>query len=193
MKVKEIKLAASHQALHPLIRQRWSPRAFADRPIAPVQMEELIEAARWAASANNEQPWQYVYAFRGTPGFEQLWECLVPGNQAWADRAAVLLVALQRNSFAKSGQANPWATHDLGLANAQLLLQAQYRDIYGHMLAGFVPDKVRTLLQLSADQGPVCMMALGYLGDAEQLAEPFRSRELAPRQRLALTTISRVL
>ncbi len=127
-------------------------------------MDELFEAARWAASANNEQPWQYVYAHRGTPAFEQLWNCL-----------------------------KPWSTHDVGMANAQLMLQAAQRDIYGHMMAGFDASQTAELLELSEEQRPVCMIALGYLGEADQLEEPYKTRELTPRNRLSITEFTRQL
>ena len=179
--------------IHPLIQKRWSPRSFSDQEIAPEQLNELFEAARWAASANNEQPWQYVYAFRGTPAFEQLWNCLKPGNQPWTKDAAVLIVSIERKTFAKNGNANPWSTHDVGMANAQLMLQAADRDIYGHMMAGFDAAQTAALLQLSEEQKPVCMIALGYLGEAEALEEPYKTRELAPRSRHSITEFTREL
>lgn len=182
-----IKAAETEHHIHPLICKRWSPRSFSDRAIEEAQMNELLEAARWSASANNEQPWQYVYAHRGTPGFDQLWNCLLPGNQPWAQNAAVLVVAIQRNTFASSGKTNPWAMHDLGMANAQLMLQATSQDIYGHMMAGFDAAKTKAALQLTDDQKPVCIIALGYLGEAEALEEPYLSRELSPRNRRSVT------
>ena len=189
----EIKSPETSFDLAPLIRKRWSPRSFAEQAISKTQVEELLEAARWAASANNEQPWRYTYALKGTPGFEQLWNCLLPGNQPWTKDAAVLLVAMKRNTFARTGKANPWAAHDLGLANAQLLLQAAHRDIYGHMMAGFDKEKVNTLLNLDETVTPVCMMALGYLGEADQLDEPYKTRELTPRNRLSIDKFTQQL
>jgi nitroreductase len=189
----DIKAPDTQTELAPLIRKRWSPRSFSDRPVSTEQVKNLLEAARWAASANNEQPWRYTFAIKGTPGFEQLWNCLAPGNQPWTKDAAVLLVAMKRNTFQKNGKPNPWAEHDLGLANAQLLLQAAHRDIYGHMMAGFDKDKVNDLLSLDETVEPVCMMALGYLGEAEALEEPYKTRELTPRTRLPIEEFSQHL
>lgn len=172
--------------LHPLLKKRWSPRSFSEKLIADELIDELFEAASVAASANNEQPWKYVYAVRGSEGFETLWNCLLPGNQPWTKHAAVLLVALQRNTFQRNGKANPWAMHDVGMANANLLHQAVHRDIYGHLMAGFDADKVRQSLNLSADETPVCMGALGYLDRVEKLEEPYKSRETAERTRNAV-------
>ncbi|MEL6656706.1 MAG: nitroreductase family protein [Bacteroidota bacterium] len=179
--------------IHPLIQKRWSPRSFAEEQIPAEQLNELFEAARWSASANNEQPWQYVYAHRGTPAFEQLWNCLMPGNQPWTKQAAVLMVSIERQTFAKNGKPNPWSTHDVGMANAQIMLQAAHRSIYGHMMAGFDATKTAETLGLSAEQRPVCMIALGYLGEADQLEEPYKSRELAPRNRLSINEFTREL
>lgn len=188
-----VKTPETEHEVHSLITKRWSPRSFSDRKIEAEQLNQLFEAARWAASANNEQPWQYVYAHRGTAGFDQLWEALMPGNQPWTKQAAVLVVAIQRNTFAKTGKANPWATHDLGLANAQLMLQAAHQEIYGHMMAGFDAAKIKGALQLEEDQKPVCLIALGYLGEAEALEEPYLSRELSPRNRLSINEFTRQL
>lgn len=172
--------------IHPLLEKRWSPRAFSAEPVAENIVNEIFTAASWAASAMNEQPWQYVYALRGTPGFYTLWECLLPGNQPWTKKAAVLFIALQRNKFESNGKQNKWATHDVGMANAQLLLQAVSKDVYGHLMAGFDADKVKTVLNLGEDISPVCMGALGYLGNADELNEPYKSRESAPRTRKML-------
>lgn len=179
--------------IHPLIQKRWSPRAFSEKAISDDTLGQLFEAARWAASAFNEQPWQYVYAKRGTAGFDQLLDCLVFGNQVWAKSAAVLMAAMVKRNLSQTGQPNHWATHDLGLANAQLLLQAADLDIYGHMMAGFDKDKLVTKLELDNSIQPVCMMALGYLGEAGQLEEPYLSRELAPRKRKSITSFTKVL
>ncbi len=177
--------------LHPLISRRWSPRAFSDQDIPESQILELLEAARWSASSSNEQPWEYAYALRGTEGFDQIWGTLKPGNQPWSGNAAVLIVAMARQTFRHNGAPNPWARHDLGLANAQLVLQAAHRDIYAHMMAGFFPEKLIRLLDLNEDVSPVCVIALGYLDDPESLDEPFRSRELAPRVRQPLESFVR--
>ena len=179
----EIKTADTSEGVHPLIKKRWSPLSFSDQLISEEKIQELFEASRWAASAYNEQPWEYVYAHRGTKGFEDLWNCLMGGNQPWTQKAAVLMVAIARITFTMNGKSNNWATHDVGMANAQLLLQAAENDIYGHLMAGFDPVKVKELLQLDENQEPVCMGALGYLGDPEELEEAYKSRELAPRSR----------
>ncbi|MCK3686286.1 nitroreductase family protein [Maribellus sp. YY47] len=186
IEVEERKQTKVNSGLHPLIQKRWSPRAFSEKKIEERELEVLFEAASWAPSANNEQPWQYVYALKGTPGYENLWNCLMPGNQPWSKTAPVIFAALYRNTFKKNGMPNPWAAHDLGMANAQLLLQAASSDIYGHLMAGFDEQKLREKLQLRDDVTPVCVGVLGYLGNAEKLDEPYRTREIKGRSRYGL-------
>ena len=179
----ELKTGNIPQEIHPMIRGRWSPRAFSEQPITQKMMEELFEAARWAPSAFNEQPWQFVYALKGTEGFEKLWACLSSGNQPWVKNAAAITVAMIRKTYVRNGKLNHWASHDLGLANAQLLVQAMSRDLYGHLMAGFDASKVVEMLNLSEDVEPICMGAFGYLGKPESLEEPYHTRELATRTR----------
>lgn len=179
-------LITTKYKIYPLLEKRWSPRAFSEKPVLENDVNVIFTGASWAASARNEQPWQYVYALKGTSGFDKLWNCLLPGNQPWAKNAAVLFVSLQRHAFESNGKPNKKAMHDVGLANAQLLLQAVSMDIYGHLMGGYDADKVKETLGLSDDVSPVCMGALGYLGDATDLDEPYKSREKAPRTRKTL-------
>lgn len=184
------KLAATQQPVQDLIRKRWSPRAFSSDGIATEDLQTILEAASWAASANNEQPWRYFYGKNGQSGFDTIFRTLMPGNQPWAKNAAVLLVSVARKTFAANGKPNPFAQHDVGMANAQLLLQAAALNIYGHAMGGFDKETLRQVLHLPEDQEPVCVIALGYKAPAETLEEPYLSRELAPRTRKPLTEIS---
>lgn len=193
MDVKKIKEAKTDVDIHPLIAKRWSPLAFADKMISDNQMKELFEAARWAASAYNEQPWHYAYAFRGTEGFDTLWNCLAEGNQPWTRHASVLVAAMIKTNFSSNGKPNPWAKHDLGLANAQLLMQAGSNDIYGHMMAGFDAAALSASLSIEATMQPVCMMALGFLGDPEQLGEGYKKRETSPRSRFSIDDFTTII
>jgi nitroreductase len=193
MKSLKIKMPKAKTDIHPLIQKRWSPLAFADKAITDEQMEELFEAASWAASAYNEQPWEYIYAHKGTEGFEKLWSCLAEGNQPWTKSASVLLAAIHRNTFKKNGKVNLWAAHDLGMANAQLLLQAVHRDIYGHLMAGFDKERLQQVLNLPEDSISVCMGALGYLGDVDSLADNYKTREQSPRNRNHVSTFTKIV
>lgn len=190
---QQIKAAKTEHQIEPLLLKRWSPRSFSEQAISVEQLHELFEAASWAASANNEQPWKYVYALKGTPAFEQLWETLKSGNQPWAKDAAALVVSLQRNTFQKNGNPNGKAMHDVGMANAQLVLQAAARDIYAHMMGGYEREPLKALLAEEETVEPVVVIALGYLGEAEALEEPYKSRELAPRTRIPVKEFTRAL
>ncbi|GAB2945429.1 hypothetical protein GCM10027048_08070 [Hymenobacter coalescens] len=181
------KLAQTHYPVADFIKHRWSPRAFTPQPIEDDALRTLFEAAAWAPSALNEQPWQFVYAHREqTEAFHHLWNCLLPGNQPWAKDAAVLVVVLARKTFGQNHQPNRHYLHDVGMATANLLLQAGTMGIHGHVMGGFDLAKTQQALHLPADLEPATFLALGYVGTPEQLEEPFRSRELTPRSRKPL-------
>ncbi|HEX3555270.1 MAG TPA: nitroreductase family protein [Thermoanaerobaculia bacterium] len=181
------KAAVTRYPVHPLIRERWSPRAFADRPVDRETLGSLLEAARWAASCNNEQPWIFIVARKEDgPGFERILRCLVPGNQAWAQSAPVLLVSLARTTFASNGQPNRHAWHDVGAATAQLTLQATALGLAVHPMAGIDRDCIRAEFALPDGVEPVAGIAVGWVGDPETLPERLRERETAPRERKSL-------
>jgi nitroreductase len=174
--------------LHPLIEARWSPRAFADREVEVGKICSLLEAARWAPSCYNEQPWRFFFGLRQeTPqAYAILQDLLVPGN-AWAKKAPVLMLSVAKRHFSHDHAPNRHALHDVGLAVANMVLQAQSLGLVCHQMAGFYPDKALERLQIPAEAyEPVAMMAIGYPGDPETLEEPLRSRERAPRSRRPL-------
>ena len=127
-----IKIAKTIYPVLDVIKNRWSARAFSNKTITDEELNTLFEAASWAASANNEQSWQYIYAKKGTGAFDNIWNCLSPGNQPWAKHAAALIVAVTRKTFEANNAVNAYAGHDLGMANAHLLLQARTMNIYCH-------------------------------------------------------------
>ncbi|CAN5453820.1 hypothetical protein BH24DEI1_BH24DEI1_17210 [soil metagenome] len=182
------------QADHPIletIRQRWSPRAFADRPVERHKLLSVLEAARWAASAGNEQPWRFIVASRGEPqAYAKLLACLEEKNQSWAASAPLLMLALAKGHFRDDeAGANRHAWHDVGQAVATLSLQATALGLYAHPMAGFYPERVREAYALPAAFEPVAALALGYLGDAATLPEDLRRREAAPRRRKPLSEL----
>ncbi|MCH5600080.1 nitroreductase family protein [Niabella ginsengisoli] len=185
-----VKIAQTEFPVLDIIKERWSPRAFADKAITEQDIHTILEAGSWAASANNEQPWKYVYAMKGTPGFEKLWNCLTEGNQSWNKHAAVLMVAITRKTFVRNGKDNKSAEHDLGMSNAHMFLQAVSMDIYPHPMGGFFPDKVKGVLSLTDDEKPVCMIGWGYLGNPEMLDEKNKVTETQARSRKHHTEFS---
>ncbi len=181
------KEALTFYAVHDLILKRWSPRSFSAEPISQLHLDTMLTAASWAPSSANEQPWRYITALKqNEKGFSALFNCLLPGNAAWVKNAAAIILCYTKLTYAKNGKDNVNAFHDAGLANQNLLLQAIAMGIYGHPMEGF--DKVKAVhdFNLSSDFQPVCMIALGYLGDAGNLEEPYKTRELSPRERKPL-------
>ena len=172
--------------IHELIEKRWSPRAFAKRPVERDRLMTLFEAARWAASSGNEQPWRFIYATQeDEERFRKLCDCLVPGN-SWAQFVPVLLMTLVKTHFDRNNKPNRWAFHDLGLAMGNFTTQASALDLYVHNMAGFSVDRARELFTIPPELEPVTMVAVGYLGDPDQLSESPRKRELVLQTRKPL-------
>jgi len=181
------KLADTTYPIEPLLRQRWSPRAFADRPVEPEKLLRLWEAARWSASCANQQPWYFLVATReDAVEYARLLSCLRETNQQWAAHAPVLMVSVAKLAFDMNGQPNRYAFHDVGLAVANLIVQATALGLGVHQMAGFYPDKVRELYGVPDDFEPVAGIVLGYPGDPATLSEDLRQREVAPRLRKPL-------
>ncbi|HYA96919.1 MAG TPA: nitroreductase family protein [Methylomirabilota bacterium] len=169
--------------IHELLKERWSPRAFAEKPVPPEILRSLFEAARWAASSFNDQPWAYIIATKNQPEeFSRIVSVLVESN-AWAAKAPVLALSLVRLNFHHNGQPNRVALHDLGAASASLALEATSRGLAVHQMAGILGDKAREIFQIPPDWEPVAALAIGYPGDPATLPDKLRSREAAPRQR----------
>ena len=178
------KPAETQFPIHDLLRQRWSPRAFSEQHVEPDALRSLLEAARWAPSSYNEQPWAFIIATKQDQAeYARLLSCLVEGNIQWAQRAPVLMVSVARRSFEENGKSNRHAFHDIGLAVANLVVQATALGLAVHQMAGIFPDKVRELYNIPEDYEPVAGIALGYPGDPDTLPERLRQRELAPRSR----------
>ncbi len=183
-----IKQAAPDHPIQELFLRRWSPYAFADRPVSATDLQSLFEAARWAASSYNEQPWSYLVATKDNADeFARLLSCLVEGNQVWARSAPVLAIGCASLLFALNGKTNEAALHDLGQASAQLTFEATARGLVVHQMIGILPDRVRELYQVPEGVRPLTGLAIGYLGDSNSLPENLRQRDLSPRKRKPLS------
>lgn len=183
------KRAASSVPLHPLIADRWSPRALdPDAVVGDDQLRALLEAARWAASYGNTQPARYLVGRRGDDTFRRIMSVLIPGNQSWAHAAAALLLGVAVTRNAKGDV--PYAEYAVGLATQNLVLQAVAEGLVAHQMAGFEPDAARTEFDLPADARPLIVIAVGGLGDPSLLIERRRAREVAARTRLGLDEIA---
>lgn len=181
------KTASTDHPIHELLAQRWSPYSFDERPVAPDDIRSLFEAARWAPSSYNEQPWSFIVASREEPSeFERLLSCLVEDNQEWAKAAPVLVLCVVGLRFARNGKENRAAVHDLGLAAANLVLEATARGLSVHQMIGIVPDRARDVYGIPKNSEAWTAMAIGYKGDPARLPEKLKERDLTPRQRKPL-------
>jgi nitroreductase len=181
------KPAATQYPVHELIRERWSPRAFSDKAVSPEILQSLFEAARWAPSSNNEQPWAFLVGTRGDGDtFRKILGTLVELNQTWAKHAPVLAIAVSELAFAKNGHSNRNAFYDTGAAVSQLTTEATSRGLFVHQMAGFDPHKAIEDFAIPSGWEPIAAFAIGYAGDPQTLPEVLRERELAPRTRKPL-------
>jgi len=181
------KPALTDHPVHDLIRHRWSPRAFADKPVEPAVLASLFEAARWAPSSNNEQPWAYLVATKdNAEDFAKMLSVLVEFNAGWAKSAPVLVIAVSRLNF-PNGNPNRNAFYDTGAASALLSLEATERGLFVHQMAGFDPAKAKQVFEIPADCEAIAAMAIGYPGDPGSLPQKLQEREHAPRTRKPLT------
>ena len=182
------KNAATDNPILKLLAERWSPYCFEDRPVPEADLRSLFEAARWAASSYNEQPWNYLVATRENPlEFERLLACLVEANQSWAKSAPVLVLSVVSLQFAKNKQDNRAAVHDLGLAAGNLVVEATARGLAVHQMIGILPDKARQVYQIPEHFEAWTAMAIGYKADPTKLPDALRERDLTPRQRKRLS------
>ena len=182
-----IKHGRPDHPVNELITKRWSPYGFSDRLVSPDDLKSLFEAARWAASSYNEQPWRYIVATRDDPAeFERILSCLVEANQAWAKSAAVLVLGVASQEFSRNGKPNRVANHDLGLAAGNLCLEATARGLHVHQMAGILPDEARKTFGVPDTFDVFTAIAIGYAADPETLPEDMKERDLAPRTRRPL-------
>jgi len=186
---RDTRTATTAVPLHPLLAQRWSPRAFDPHGEMPAdQITALLEAARWSPSAANTQPWRFVVARRGTPAFAQVLAALAPGNQVWARNSAVLLVAVAE-TVDEDGAPRPWAQYDVGQAVAHLSMQAQAEGLVVHQMGGFSADALSSAFGLEERFQPMVVAAIGSHDADLVLPEPLAVREQATRTRLPLAEL----
>ena len=178
------KPAPSDFPVHELIRERWSPRAFADKPVPKDVLRSIFEAARWAPSSFNEQPWAYIVATKDDKeNFEKMLSALVDFNVQWAKSAPVLALAVAKLAFANNNALNRNAQYDTGAATALLSVEATARGLAVHQMAGFDAEKARKVFEIPKGWEPLAALAIGYPGDPASLPAPLKDREMAPRTR----------
>ena len=182
------KKAKPDHPIQEVLTDRWSPYGL--DPSRPVSAEDLcgvLEAARWAASSYNEQPWRYIVATRDDEAeFARMLACLVEANQSWAKNAAVLLLGVVGMKFARNGKPNRAAVHDLGLAAGNLSIEATARGLSVHQMIGIEPEVARSTYGIPEDFEPYTALAIGYAADPSTLPDALRDRDTAARQRRSL-------
>jgi len=170
--------------IHDVIKHRWSPRAFEDHPVEPEKLRSLFEAARWASSSYNGQPWNFIVATKDDPeNFKRVLECFIEFNHGWAKNAPVVALSVAALKFQHNGELNRHAFHDVGQAVANLALQANALGLEIHQMAGILPEKARQIFAIPEGYEAVAGIAIGYPGDPTSLPEPLRGREQGPRDR----------
>ncbi len=176
---------------HPILgvlAERWSPRAFdAERPVEPEKLRRVLEAARWAPSSYNEQPWRFLLATKDdAEDYERLLGGLNERNQQWAKSAPVLMVTVAKKHFTRNEKPNRHAWHDVGLAMGNLLAQTTALGLHAHQMAGIQPERLRASCSIPDDFDPVAGLALGYLPADDALSDEEKERRQQKRTRRPL-------
>jgi nitroreductase len=174
-----------------LIAGRWSPRAFSSEPVSREQLRAVLEAARWAPSSYNAQPWRFIVFDRSVDevAFKKAFATLVPFNQGW-NASVPVLIAVTTHTLTSKGDVNRCAQYDAGAAAMALVLQAHALGLAAHQMSGFDVKAFRTAFELPADAEPLAMIALGHYGEVDKLDPVLRERDKAPRQRLSLADMA---
>jgi nitroreductase len=178
------------EGMLPVIAHRWSPRAFKETPVSANDLKIILEAARWAASSSNLQPWRFLVGIKGSETHSKIFETLVGFNQGWANKAAVLILGAAEAKDAK-GNPNHYAGYDLGQAVVSLILQATSLGLATHSMGGFDHDAARTAFNLTDEYTLGAVIAIGYQDEPAALgSEQMIQREIAPRERRPLSEIA---
>ncbi len=186
-KIIDQKVASVEYPVIDLIKNRWSPRAFSSSPIEEEKIMSLIEAARWAPSCFNEQPWNFIlFKKENQEAYKNIIDIISPKNQLWAKTAPLIILSVAKIKFEQSGKINKHALHDVGAAVSNLTMQANSMGLYIHQMAGFNTDKAKELFNIPDDYEPVTAIAVGYYGNKDDLPEEFIKSETAERNRKSL-------
>ena len=181
------KPAITDHAIHPIISERWSPRAFDSKSVETEKLAQIFEAARWTSSCYNDQPWAFIVATKDdTVNYQKILDCLVPFNAGWAQAAPVLVLVVAQKNFKHNGKPNDWNEYDAGQAAATLVLQATALDLVAHQMAGFDPDKAIASFAIPDTAKPMAAIAVGYEGAASNLPAELQERETEARVRQPL-------
>lgn len=177
-----IKIADTEYPVHPLFASRWSPRAYDPRPVESDKLQRIFEAARWAASASNLQPWYFLVGIKGDEVYNNIFSTLVEFNQLWVGNAPLLAVSIAKTTNTR-GEPNVYHAYDLGQAMAMLSIQSTHEGVYVHQMGGFNATEAERLLGIPEGYKVMTAFTLGYLGNEEGLHPNLQKLELSPRNR----------
>jgi len=170
--------------INDLARRRWSPYAYESRSLEPDDVRALFEAARWAPSSMNEQPWRYIFALRDDrEEFEKALSCLVEGNRKWARYAGALIFTVAKRTFSRNDKPNRYAWHDVGQASFSLAIEAVARGLAAHQMGGILPDRVAEVYGVPEGYEVVSGIAVGYPGTASDVSTELAERDQKRRPR----------
>jgi nitroreductase len=190
IEVNNLKKAPAFEGVLPAVHNRWSARSFADREVSSADLHKVFEAARWAASAYNEQPWRFLVGVRNSLTYKKIFDSLIGFNQGWAGSAPVLILGAASTKFSHNGTDNAYALYDLGAAASYLTLQASALGLTTHQMAGFDHDAARQAFDIPATYALGSVIALGYQGEPAALNhEQLIAMEISPRERKPLNEL----
>lgn len=181
------KPALTTHNLHPLIHQRWSPRSFTDQTVSKEILQRIFEAARWAPSSSNEQPWRFIVGIKGQKTWDMIWETLVDFNQKWAKLAPVLALSIGKKTSSKPGKLNSVYSYDVGQSLAYITIQAMHEGIHVHQMGGLSLSKAAEIFKVPDEYQVLTAFALGYKGEPDLLEDSFKVMEKATRQRIGIS------
>ena len=176
--------------IHELLEKRYSPKAFDDKNIEQEDLIKLLEAARWSPSSMNEQPWRFIVGVKNEDEtHDKIYDTLAEGNKLWAKNAPVLILTIASNFYQRNGEPNKHAGYDLGQAIANLTFQASAQELYVHQMGGFSAQKAKELFDIPEGFTPMSVVAIGHLGNSEDLPEKVRPADKSKRKRKELEEI----
>jgi nitroreductase len=177
------KEATTRYTLHPLLKRRWSPRAFTDKAIEKEKLQRIFEAARWAPSAGNEQPWKFIVGINPDETWQKIFDSLADGNKLWNQNVPVLIISIGKKIYSRDQSPYFHFQYDTGQSVAHLSVEAMNQGLFVHQMAGFSSEKIIKDFDVPSDHQPLTAIALGYPGNPDDLPEQLKKRELAERTR----------
>lgn len=183
------KEAITRYPINKAARERWSPRAFKDQPVEKEKLISLLEAARWAASGGNVQPWRFIVGIRPGETWNKIFNALDPSNQEWNEHVPVLIVAVGTKISPFDGKVSPVFQYDTGQAVSSLAIEAMHQGLHIHQMGGFSGEKIHSAFEIPDGYLTIAVIALGYIGDPVTLSEKLKKREMLPRERKPLEEI----